>query len=78
MKFEYIITQVDNNRVIHEMSFKKLCKRLKTENPNELVGVSYINKKGNKIYKDVFNGKVVKWLLMIWILLESKTQAQAV
>ena len=60
MKFEYIITQVDNNRVIQEMSFKKLCKRLKTENPNELIGVSYINKKGNKIYKDVFNGKVVK------------------
>ena len=77
MRYEYIITQCDNNKVIQEMSFKKLCKRLKTENPNELVGVSYINKKGNKIYKDVFNGKVVKCLLMTLMWLRSITLALA-
>ena len=60
MRYEYIITQCDNERVVREMSFKKLCKKLKTENPNELCSVMYTNKKGNICRKDVFNGKVVK------------------
>ena len=61
MKFEYIITKTNNDKVIKAMSFKKLCKRLATEYPNELCSVMYVNKKGNKCRKDVFNGKVVRY-----------------
>jgi hypothetical protein len=59
MRYEYIITGTNNNTVLKAMSFKKVCKRLKTDYPNEACQVLYVNKKGNQVRRTVFNGRVV-------------------
>ena len=40
------------------MSLKRL---IKTFDPKKIFLVKYVNKKGNKCRKDVFNGKVVRY-----------------
>ena len=59
MKYTYQITKADkSNELLSAMSFKKLLKQLAIKYPNELIWVSYTNKKGNLLNKIVDNRRV--------------------
>ena len=59
MKYTYQITKADkSNELLSAMSFKKLLKQLAIKYPNQLIWVSYKNKKNNLLNKIVFNGMI--------------------
>ena len=59
MKYTYQITKADkSSELLNAMSFKKLLKQLAIKYPNELICVSYTNKKGNFLNKIVDNRRV--------------------
>ena len=59
MKYTYEITKADkSSELLNAMSFKKLLKQLAIKYPNELILVSYTNKKCNFLNKIVDNRKV--------------------
>ena len=63
MKYTYQITKADkSSELLNAMSFKKLLKQLAIKYPNELIWVSYTNKKGNFLNKIVDNGRVKQCL----------------
>ena len=63
MKYTYQITKADkSSELLKAMSFKKLLKQLASKYPNQLILVSYTNKKGNFLNKIVDNGRVKQCL----------------
>ena len=59
MKYTYQITKADkSSELLNAMSFKKLLKQLAIKYQNELIWVSYTNKKGNLLNKIVDNRRV--------------------
>ena len=52
MRYEYLITDTDNNtETIKAMSYKKLLKKLSSKYQNKLVQIKYINKHKNELIK---------------------------
>ena len=59
MKYTYEITKADkSSELLSAMSFKKLLKQLAAKYPNQLIWVSYKNKKNNLLNKIVYNGMI--------------------
>ena len=59
MKYTYEITKADkSSELLSAMSFKKLLKQLEAKYPNQLIWVSYKNKKNNLLNKIVYNGMI--------------------
>ena len=59
MKYTYEITKADkSSEFLKAMSFKKLLKQLAIKYPNQLIWVSYKNKKNNLLNKIVINGMI--------------------
>ena len=62
MRYTYkIIWDIDNHReqeIIEAMSFKKMLVKLKSKFPNQIVTVSYKNKKNNNIEKMIDTSKI--------------------
>ena len=60
MRYEYTITDHEEKKeVVKAMSWKKMFKSLLLKTPKFTGWITYINKKGNALTKDINNGKVV-------------------
>ena len=59
MRYKYEIVKSDkSSEILQAMSFKKLLKQVALKYPNELIWVSYKNKKNNLLNKIVYNGMI--------------------